>query len=107
MEQDSTIEPTALVEMLKREEKLMLLDCREPWEYEAARLEGSTLIPMREIPRSLDRIPRDQPVVVYCHAGRRSQQVADWLREQGVDAHSLSGGIERWALEIDPKVPRY
>lgn len=102
-----TIEPAALVEMLKRGERFLLLDCREPWEYETARLEGATLIPMSEVAKNLDRIPKDQPVVVYCHAGRRSLDVASWLRQQGVDALSLSGGIERWSREIDPKVPRY
>jgi rhodanese-related sulfurtransferase len=107
MDKGLTIEPSALVEMLERREKFLLLDCRERWEYETARLEGSMLIPMREIPRSLDRIPKDRPVVVYCHAGQRSLDVASWLLKQGVNARSLRGGIDRWSVEIDPTVPRY
>jgi rhodanese-related sulfurtransferase len=100
------IEPGALVELL-RAQGCYLLDCRETFEYEAARIDGGTLIPMREIPTSLDRIPKDQPVVVYCHHGNRSLNVALWLRRQGVEASSLAGGIDRWSLEVDAAVPRY
>ena len=101
------IEPKVLVELLKQTGKLLLLDCREPWEHQTARIEGSTLIPMKEIPGRLHEIPQDRQVIVYCHAGMRSLDVASWLRKQGVDAQSLSGGIDRWSREIDPKVPRY
>jgi rhodanese-related sulfurtransferase len=107
MANDLTIEPGKVVEMLQNREKFLLLDCREPWENRTARIEGSTLIPMRDIPHKLQRIPTDQPVVVYCHAGMRSLDVASWLRQQGYDARSLSGGIDRWATEVDPTIPRY
>ena len=102
------IEPQALAEMMKADEKnLFLIDCREPWEHELARIEGATLIPMRQVPQSLERIPRDAPVVVYCHHGMRSLNVTGWLRQRGIEAQSLTGGIDRWSLEIDPAVPRY
>ncbi len=107
MNDELTIEPRKVHEMRERAEKFLLLDCREPWEFEAANIEGATLIPMRQIPQRLDEIPKDQPVVVYCHAGMRSFDVASWLKQQGVEALSLSGGIDRWSLEIDPRVPRY
>ena len=107
MNNASEIEPQALAEMMKAKEKLFLLDCRERWEYDTARIEGATLIPMREIPQSLDRVPKDAPVVVYCHHGTRSLNIAGWLRRQGIEAQSLGGGIDRWSLEIDPAVPRY
>ena len=101
------IEPREVEEMMRKGVKFFLLDCREPWEYEAARIEGATLIPMRQIPQKLDEIPKDQLVVVYCHAGVRSFNAASWLKEQGVNALSMSGGIDRWSKEVDIKVPRY
>jgi rhodanese-related sulfurtransferase len=102
------IEPQVLAEMMKAEEKRpFLIDCREPWEYEIARIEGAALIPMREVPQSAERIPRDALVVVYCHHGMRSLSVTGWLRQHAIEAQSLKGGIDRWSLEIDPAVPRY
>ena len=102
-----TIEPREVFEMMQRGENFVLLDCREPWESDAARIEGAELIPMRQIPGRLKELPRDQPIVVYCHAGMRSFDVASWLKQQGVNALSMSGGIDRWSREVDPKVPRY
>jgi len=102
------IEPQALAELTKSpERKVFLIDCREPWEHELAQIKGATLIPMRQVPQSLERIPKDAPVVVYCHHGMRSLNVAGWLRQHGIEAQSLRGGIDRWSLEIDPAVPRY
>ena len=89
-------------------EPFLLIDVREPWEYETCRIEGATLIPMRTIPASLQQLDVDQDVICYCHHGQRSLDVAAWLRAQGVEtAHSLAGGIDRWSIEIDPAVPRY
>ena len=102
-----TIEPQEVADMMQKGVKFFLLDCREPWEYETARIEGATLIPMRQIPQKVTEIPKDQPVVVYCHAGMRSSNAAAWLKQQGVNALSMSGGIDQWSKEIDIKVPRY
>ena len=102
-----TIEPRKVQEMRENGTPFLLLDCREPWEYQAARIEGATLIPMRQIPLRLDEIPRDQMVVVYCHVGVRSFDVASWLNQKGINALSMGGGIDRWSVEIDPRVPRY
>jgi rhodanese-related sulfurtransferase len=101
------LDPQVLRDMLARGEKLYLLDCREPWEHDVARIEGAALIPMREIAACVEKIPRDCPVVVYCHHGQRSTAVAMWMREEGIEARSLSGGIDRWSSEIDGEVPRY
>jgi len=107
MSQEIIIEPRKVQDMMRQSARFLLLDCREPWEFQAAHIEGATLIPMRAIPERLAEIPRDQPVVVYCHAGVRSFDVASWLNTQGVNAVSMSGGIDRWSIEIDPQVPRY
>ena len=92
----------------KAGEPFLLIDVREPWEYETCRIEGAQLIPMRTIPANLQRLDVDQDVICYCHHGQRSLDVAAWLRGQGVEsAQSLAGGIDRWSMEIDPAVPRY
>ena len=92
-------------------EKLILIDVREPGEFQLARLPDAELIPMRSVPAELQRLEAlaDQgTLVVYCHHGVRSLNVVSWLREQGVGGcQSLAGGIDRWSLEIDPSVPRY
>jgi len=102
-----TIEPREVHDMMQKGETFFLLDCREPWEHQTAHIKGATLIPMKQIPQRLGEIPKDQPVVVYCHAGMRSFNAASWLKQQGVKALSMSGGIDLWSREIDPKVPRY
>ena len=92
----------------KAGDKFLLVDVREPWEYEVCRMEGATLIPMRTIPANLQALDSDEDVICYCHHGQRSLDVAAWLRTQGVEnAQSLAGGIDRWSIEIDPAVPRY
>ena len=87
----------------------LLLDVREQWEYDAAHIDGATLIPMNEIPaRAFKELDEDSPILVLCHHGARSMSVAVWLRNQGFEqAQSVSGGIDAWSRNIDPTVPRY
>jgi rhodanese-related sulfurtransferase len=102
------ITPAEMKERFDRGENFLLVDVREPWEHELCRIEGAKLIPMGSIPANLQALDVDEDVVCYCHHGMRSMDVAVWLRGQGVQrAKSLAGGIERWSLEIDPRVPRY
>lgn len=106
--QELEISVAELKTRLQRGEKLLLVDVREPWEYETCRIEGAKLIPMRSIPANLQALGVEEDVVCYCHHGQRSLNVAAWLRQQGVArAKSLAGGIERWSVEVDPRVPRY
>jgi rhodanese-related sulfurtransferase len=92
-------------------EKLHLIDVREPHEYAQARIEGSSLIPMRSVPAELQNLEAragEGALIVYCHHGVRSLNVVNWLREQGVEAcQSMAGGIDAWSLAVDPAVPRY
>jgi rhodanese-related sulfurtransferase len=105
---DLEITPADTKVRLDRGEKLLLVDVREPWEFEICRIEGAKLIPMGSIPANLQSLDTGDEVICYCHRGMRSLDVAVWLRGQGVErAKSLAGGIERWSLEIDPRVPRY
>ncbi len=96
------------VKALQNSEDVVLLDVREPWERETARIEGSRFIPMGDIPSRLQEIDPDGRIIVYCHHGVRSMNVTAWLRQQGIDkAQSMAGGIDRWSRFVDPTVPLY
>jgi len=104
----SNITPADLSVRLACGEALYLLDVREPWEVDVAVIEGSNTIPMSNIPVRVAEIPRDREVVVICHHGMRSAMVADYLRSAGVpQVLNLTGGIDRWSVEVDPSVARY
>ena len=102
------ITPREVKDLLARDDKVLFVDVREPWEYDATHIEGSVLIPLGQIPSNLARLENAEQLVLFCHHGMRSLDAAAWLRAQGVEgAKSMSGGIERWSAEIDPSVPRY
>ncbi len=94
---------------LLREKKIKLIDVREPWEVATARVEGSLLMPMGDVPsRAHQEFDPDEHLVVMCHSGVRSMNVTVWLRNQGFEqVQSLRGGIDAWSVDVDPKVPRY
>ena len=96
--------------LLTSEEKFLLLDCRETDEFEAARIEGATLIPMGQITSRVDELNDhiEGKIVVMCHLGGRSLRVTHWLRQNGFpQAQNMTGGIDAWSAEIDAEVPRY
>lgn len=107
------LEPEISVEdfarLRQQDEAPLLLDVREPWEFNTASLPDSVLMPMGEVPsRAHQELDPDQPIVVLCHHGARSLSVTMWLRNQGFEhVQSLAGGIDRWSRVIDPKVPLY
>ena len=85
-----------------------VLDVREPWEHAKARIDGATLIPMREIPSRAGELPDDRDIVIMCHHGGRSAQVVQWLARNGHErVHNLAGGIDAWSRLVDPAIPRY
>ena len=91
-------------------ENLLLLDCREQQEWDHVHIEGATLIPMSEIQNRVTELEehRDREIVVYCHHGGRSLQVAQWLQQQGFSSVlNMTGGIDVWSQEIDSSLPRY
>jgi rhodanese-related sulfurtransferase len=87
----------------------ILLDVREPWEFNTAALPHALLMPMGEVTsRAHTELDPDARIVVLCHHGQRSLSVAMWLRNQGFDhAQSLAGGIDHWSRAIDPAIPLY
>jgi rhodanese-related sulfurtransferase len=95
--------------MLKRGDQFTLLDVREPWELEKARLDRSRNIPMGDVPtRAHQELDPEKHIVVMCHHGVRSLSVTNWLRQQGFEkVQSMRGGIDGWARTVDPKVPLY
>jgi len=102
------ITPRQLKERLDRGERVFLLDVREPHEWQIAHLPGAALIPMNRIPASLHELPTTEEIVVYCKTGGRSAQVLRFLYNAGFRRiKNLKGGIDRWAVEVDPSVPRY
>ena len=104
------ITPRELADWLgdERREKPVLLDVREPWEYDKAHIEGAKLIPMREVPGRIEEIDQEKDVVAICHHGGRSMQVAMFLEKQGFKrVHNLVGGIDAWSRSVDPAVPVY
>jgi rhodanese-related sulfurtransferase len=87
----------------------ILLDVREPWEFQVARLPDSLPMPMGDVSsRAHAELDPDAHIVVVCHHGQRSLSVAVWLRNQGFErAQSLAGGIDAWSRSIDSTIPRY
>lgn len=90
-------------------EDLFLLDVRERPEYDLCHLEGAVLIPIGMIPNNRKRIPTDRPVVVYCHHGIRSANVAEYLYTQTgmTNLYNLDGGINAWARDVEPEMAVY
>src|SRR5438552_6552 len=89
-------------------EAFELIDVREPFEYEIARIDGAKLIPLGEIAQRADELQREQMIVVHCHSGGRSAEGVRLLRQRGfTNVYNLEGGIDAWSDEIDPSVPKY
>jgi rhodanese-related sulfurtransferase len=108
-ELDYEITPEALRDLRQDGSDVVVVDVREPWEIEAASLVNTVNIPMNDIPaRFREQLDPQKHIVVVCHHGVRSWNVTAWLRQQGYDkVQSLRGGIDRWARQIDPRIPVY
>lgn len=86
----------------------LLLDVREPWEFGICRIDGARSLPMRQIPAALGELDRDRELVVICHHGIRSRQVALYLEQRGFTrVVNLNGGVDAWAREVDPGMAIY
>lgn len=86
----------------------LLLDVREPWEFQTCHIDGSVSIPMNTIPSQLEQLDRNRPIVCICHHGMRSLRVAHFLEANGFgQVINLTGGIHAWAQQVDPAMPTY
>jgi len=102
------IDPRTLKDRLERGDGLVILDVREPEEVGIARFPGAVHIPMGDIPSRIVEIDPESEIVVVCHHGIRSAQVAAYLvRMEFERVWNLAGGIEAWSVTVDPAVPRY
>jgi adenylyltransferase/sulfurtransferase len=85
-----------------------LLDVREPDEFQTARIEGSTLIPLASLPLRTSEIPKDEQIVVHCKLGGRSAKAVAFLLDNGfTNVWNVAGGITAWSEQVDPKIPKY
>ncbi len=86
----------------------VIVDVREPWEFAHCRIEGSLSVPLRELPARVAELPRARDVVLVCHHGHRSNHAAAWLAQNGfASVHNLRGGVEAWAVDVEPQMRRY
>src|SRR5688572_2418494 len=100
--------PAATLQKLLSETPPVLLDVREEWELEQARLPGTLHIPMAQIPSRFRELDAAAHIVVVCHHGMRSQQVVQFLKNKGfARVDNLAGGLDAWAEQVDPSMPRY
>lgn len=102
------IRPGELFDLIQRGEPVRLIDVRTPEERAIASIEGSRLATQELVREMLSGWPRDAMIVTFCHSGVRSLSAASFLIEKGFsNVRSLSGGIDAWAVEIDPSLTRY
>src|SRR5438094_6097725 len=100
--------PHELKRRMDAGERFELIDVREPFEYEIARIDGAKLFPLGEINDRLDELKGKRPIVVHCHTGKRSAQAVQLLQQRGfANVYNLEGGIDAWSDQIDPNVPKY
>jgi molybdopterin/thiamine biosynthesis adenylyltransferase/rhodanese-related sulfurtransferase len=100
--------PQELKRRMDTGEQFELIDVREPFEYEIARIDGAKLIPLGEIAERLNELSGERPIVVHCHSGTRSAQATRLLQQRGfANVYNLEGGIDAWSAQIDPNVPKY
>ncbi|HEU5170237.1 MAG TPA: molybdopterin-synthase adenylyltransferase MoeB [Gemmatimonadales bacterium] len=105
---DGEVDPPSLAGQLVKGAETLVLDVREPWEWEIARIEGSRLVPLGELADRLAELDARREIVTVCHHGTRSIQARDLLRAAGfAQVRSLAGGIDAWASSVEPEMPRY
>ena len=100
------VEVLELKKMLKNDE-VVLLDVREPYEIEICNVKGSLFIPMNEIPQNIEQLDKEKRYAVMCHSGVRSLYVSNYLNSLGYSTLNVTGGIERWATDVDKSMKRY
>ena len=100
------VEVLELKKMLKNNE-VVLLDVREPYEIEICNIKGSLFIPMNKILQNIEQLDKEKRYAVICHSGVRSLHVSNYLNSLGYSSLNVVGGIERWATVVDKNMVRY
>ena len=103
------LSPLELNTLLKTDDKpIYLLDVREQHEFDFCHIENSYLMPMQTVPSKMAELPKDKTIVVICHHGMRSQQVANFLIQKGFNnIANLDGGVAAWANQVNADMPQY
>lgn len=108
MEEEHEITVKDLKRLLDSGVHVTLIDVREPHEYDFCHISGSRLIPVHQIPSSVNEFNLNEEYVFYCHVGERSGWAVNFLRQLGFEkVRNLLGGVDAWAIQIDPTMPRY
>jgi rhodanese-related sulfurtransferase len=91
-----------------KRQRPLLLDVREPWEFQICRIDGSELIPLGALAVRVRELDRMRPTVCICHHGNRSAHATLFLMQHGfADVYNLTGGVDAWARQVDPAMPVY
>ncbi len=102
------LSPAKIKEIIESGEKIRLVDVREEWEYNIARIENAELMPLSQLAEYSKQLGRDEKIIVYCHHGVRSLRACYYLLSHGFsNVINLKGGIDAWAYEVDASVPTY
>jgi len=97
-----------LKEKIDRGQPVVLVDVREPMEWEIAHLDRAVLIPVAQVPGRVNELSTADEIVVYCKTGVRSGRITNFLRDLGFrKVKNLVGGIDEWAEKVEPEMPRY
>jgi adenylyltransferase/sulfurtransferase len=108
MQEEFEVTVKELKQQIDNRAKIQLIDVREPYEFDFCRIEGSKLMSMSQLGNRIKELDPEDEYVFYCHVGERSGWVVNYLRQLGFKkVKNLRGGIDQWAVEIDPSVPRY
>ncbi len=101
------IDPVEVKKKLDRGDDFILLDVREPHEYQICNIPGAKLIPLGDLPKRVNELDSSKEIVAHCKMGGRSAKAADFLRQAGFRVKNMTGGILAWSDKVDPKVPKY
>jgi rhodanese-related sulfurtransferase len=105
---DGVIDPVEVKKKLDRGDDFILVDVREPHEYQIARIAGAKLIPLGELPKRVNELDKGAEIVAHCKMGGRSQQAVDLLKQSGFkNVRNMTGGITAWSDKVDSAVPKY
>jgi rhodanese-related sulfurtransferase len=99
------VDPQRVADWLEQDPGLQVVDVREPYERDAGHIDGTLHIELQKLSAAADTLKREHPVVFYCRLGSRSEMAAQAFRAAGFRAHSMSGGLQRWAQEGRPLSP--
>jgi adenylyltransferase/sulfurtransferase len=102
------IDPVEVKAKMDRGERFVLIDVREPHEYQICRIPGARLIPLGELPRRVHELDSADEIIAHCRSGVRSAKAVDFLRQAGFrKVKNMKGGILAWSDKVDPSVPKY